>query len=73
MITGNPMWKEYYATNNPRNRLCFVDMDVPDNKAGHPPSTGWRAIANMNLYNSDIPKWPLVIPNYRRSNFLMRL
>jgi hypothetical protein len=72
-LSGNKRWKGYYADKNPAQRLCFADVDVPDDQAAEePPQTGNRIIANLNLHSVNQPKWTQSVPRFRAANWLVR-
>lgn len=72
-LSGNKRWKAYYADKDPAQRLCFADVDLPDNQAAEkPPQTGNRIVANFNLHSANQPKWQQSVPRFRAANWLVR-
>jgi Phosphoinositide phospholipase C, Ca2+-dependent len=72
-LSGTKKWKAYYADKDPAQRLCFADIDVPDNQAAtQPPQTGNRIVANMNLFSANVAKWRQSVPRFRAANWLVR-
>jgi hypothetical protein len=73
VLTGNEVWKKFYASDNKARRLCFADVDVSDDdKNAGPPQTGDRAIFNFNLYTDHESTWKVVVPRYRAAHCLVR-
>lgn len=71
-LSGHDPWKSYYADHFPRARLCFADFGVKDSAKSSPVTSGYRAIANLNLTSANYDNWKTLIPNLRAQAFLVR-
>lgn len=73
ILSGNEVWKSYYAEQLTPCNLVFSDKEFSDNDPTvTPPTSGNRIIFNFGIYVEDYQIWQLTIPPFRKANFLTR-
>jgi Phosphoinositide phospholipase C, Ca2+-dependent len=72
-LSGTEAWKAFYADSDIEQRLCFADIDFPDDQPN--PAffrSGNRIIANMNVFTDDFPYWKIAVTELHRAGMLVR-
>jgi hypothetical protein len=73
-LTGNSIWKGYYADHMDTSSLCFADMDLSDavSDISNLPLPLNRIFLNFHLYKKDYKSWEILIPNLNRRGYISR-
>ena len=73
ILSGNEVWKSYYALELTPCNLAFSDQEFLDNDTSLvPPKSGNRIIFNFKLNPENFQVWQNTIPPFRAANFLTR-
>jgi len=72
-LSGNSIWKQYYANTNLEHGILFSDYDIPDDDSGYmPPNDGNVVFFNMHICNDHYDKWGEVVPRFKGKHFIFR-
>jgi hypothetical protein len=62
-LSGNKVWKSFYAASNIKSRPCFSDNDVDDDDPNiFTPIRGNFVFFNMNIWSANFPIWKNTLP-----------
>lgn len=72
-LSGTTEWKNYYASLNMHERLCFADQDFDDNDESFvPPSDGNFVFFNTNIFSDHHDTWKVTIPKFKPRHLIVR-
>jgi hypothetical protein len=72
-LSGTDEWKNFYASLDPINRLCFCDKDFDDDDNNvSAPLSGNFIFFNTHVYSNDYNTWKITIPKFKGRNLIVR-